>query len=247
MSAFLDTLRRRTDVIPPIVGGFLIPLLTELASALLQATWAKGVIGLIRWSGLIIAAVLILMAIVRALKPQLDLVPETQKPELHSGLIVLVGTGRNETANPMKEPAVPAIEYHLGTPDTRGPLKACWLIATMGEKGSLPRARAIKAAFADRIKDIYIRTLADPFSVQEAHDCVEKIYSEEIEQAGLTESQVIADFTGGVKPMSAGMILACRERRAMQYMYGRKREIASVPRLIEFQPRRRSTRSKRRA
>ena len=235
MSTFLDALRRRTDVIPPFIGGFLIPLLTELTSALLQATWAKSVIGLIRWSGLVIAAALIFMAMVRALRPRLDLVPETQKPGLYPGLIVLVGIGRKETADPMTEPAVPAIEYHLGTPDTPGPLKACWLIATAGEKGSLPRARAIKAAFADRIPDIYIRTLADPFSVQEAHDCIEKIYAEEIEQAGLTESQVIADFTGGVKPMSAGMILACRERRLMQYMYGRKREIASAPRLIEFQ------------
>lgn len=239
LNAFLDTLRRRTDVIPPFVGGFLIPLLTELASALLQATWAKGVTGLIRWSGLVIAAVLILMAMVRALRPQLDLVPEAQKPARHPGLIVLVGTGRKETADPMTEPAVPAIEYHLGTSDHPGPLRACWLIATVGEKGSLPRARAIKAAFADRIPDIYVRTLADPFSVQEAHDCVEKIYAEEIAQVGLTESQVIADFTGGVKPMSAGMILACRERRPMQYMYGHRPGIASVPRLVEFVPRRR--------
>ena len=56
-------------------------------------------------------------------------------------------------------------------------------------------------------------------------------------EASLTEDQVIADFTGGVKPMSAGMILACGETRPMQYMYGRKEGIASVPRLIEFQPR----------
>jgi hypothetical protein len=55
-----------------------------------------------------------------------------------------------------------------------------------------------------------------------------------VPKASLSEREVIADFTGGVKPMSAGMILACGDRRPMQYMYGRKEGIASIPRIIEF-------------
>ena len=44
-----------------------------------------------------------------------------------------------------------------------------------------------------------------------------------------------ADFTGGTKPMSAGMILACGEARPMQYTYGRKDGVASVPRRVDLE------------
>ena len=81
-----------------------------------------------------------------------------------------------------------------------------------------------------------IRTVSDPFSVQETYELIQKIYAKELDEFNLSETEVIADFTGSTKPMSAGMILACGDRRPMQYMYGREAGVASVPRLVEFSP-----------
>jgi len=158
------------------------------------------------------------------------LVPEDEQPQKHRGLIVLVGIGR-PGEDPMQQSAGIAISYHQPV------LQTCWLVATGGETGSLSIAQIL----ADRCKAAgvqpYVRTVADPFNVQESYELVEGIYTQEMPQAGLAEDQVIADFTGGVKPMSAGMILACGDQRPMQYMTGRKGEIASIPISVKFAPR----------
>jgi hypothetical protein len=167
-------------------------------------------------------------------KPRV-LVPEDEQPIKHRGLIVLVGIGR-PGEDPMRQSAGAAIEYHIATGQEAG-LETCWLIATGGESGSLPIAYRLQEACRSRNITTFIRTVADPFSLQETYDVVQRIYTEEVPKAGLSEHEVIADFTGGVKPMSAGMILACGDHRPMQYMTGRKGGIASVPKLVRFTPR----------
>jgi hypothetical protein len=182
--------------------------------------------------GLSIALLLVFLAGVWAIRRSQDLVlvPENQRPDRKPGLIVLVGTGR-PGEDPMEQSAGIAIAYH------RPVLKTCWLIASSGEKGSLPVAQTLEKQCRAEGIEVHIHALADPFSVQESYDLVEHIYAEEVPAAGLAENQVIADFTGGIKPMSAGMILACQGTRLMQYMYGRKERIASIPRSVKFQPR----------
>src|SRR6185436_7322988 len=105
-----------------------------------------------------------------------------------------------------------------------------------GAEGSLSVAEKLKQMCEARNVKAHVRSVEDTFGVQEAYDLVMRIYKEEVPEAGLGEQEVIADFTGAVKPMSAGMILACGERRPMQYMVGRKEGVASIPRLIEFKP-----------
>ncbi len=158
------------------------------------------------------------------------LVPEDKQPKKHRGLIVLVGIGR-PGEDPMQQSAGIAISYHQPV------LQACWLIATAGETGSLPIAQILADQCETAGVQPYIRTVADPFNVQESYELVERIYTQEVPKAGLAEDQVIADFTGGVKPMSAGMILACGDQHPMQYMTGRKGGIASIPISVEFAPR----------
>ena len=58
----------------------------------------------------------------------------------------------------------------------------------------------------------------------------------------LRPEQVMADFTGGTKPMTAGMVLACGHDRPMQYTTGYKPGIASTPLLVQFQPAQRQKR-----
>lgn len=165
---------------------------------------------------------------------ELVLVPEGEQPDQYPGLIVIVGTGR-PGEDPLDQSAGEAIKYHQSN------LKVCWLIATGGADGSLPVAQELKERCQTGDLDIRIRAVADPFSVQESYDLVGRIYAREVPEVRLREDQIVSDFTGGVKPMSAGMILACGGTRPMQYSYGRKAGIATVPRLVEFRPGRRQS------
>jgi len=176
-----------------------------------------------------VSIVVLLVGIWAVSRPQdLVLVPKDQRPDQYPGLIVLVGTGR-PGEDPLTQSAGVAISHHQSA------LKTCWLIASAGERGSLPVAQDLQRAYDGENFETRIRTMADAFDVQESYDLVERIYSEEVPEAGLREEQVIADFTGGTKPMSAGMILACGETRPMQYTYGRKDGIASVPRRVDVE------------
>lgn len=128
-----------------------------------------------------------------------------------------------------------AEHFRPSTPQTEpGGLEHCWLIASAGEKGSLPDAERLRRWYETADVHVYVRTVADALGVQETYDLVQHIYAVEVPQAGLTPDQVIADFTGGTKPMSAGLLLACGDRHPMQYLYGDRETIASVPRWIEF-------------
>jgi hypothetical protein len=68
-----------------------------------------------------------------------------------------------------------------------------------------------------------------PLSVEDAdnpesvHRLVDEIYKEATEKNSLTEEEVIADYTGGTKSMTSGMVLACTSpRRPLQFMKPRR-------------------------
>lgn len=114
-------------------------------------------------------------------------------------------------------------------------LRYCWLIGSHG--GSLPQAEAIKTHYADSGLSIEVRPVYDAFGVQETYDLVRRIYEVEACKIGLRPQNVIADFTGGTKTMSTGMLLACAQLQApMQYMLGRRDGKPSEPRRIDFAP-----------
>lgn len=165
------------------------------------------------------------------------LVPKNEQPHKHQGLVLLVGTGR-PGEDPMSQSAGQAIRHHLSDGSSPG-LQYCWLIASGGEKGSLPVAYQLQKFCRQNKVEVDIYTIHSLFSkqgVQETYDLVRKIYEEEVPKVGLTPKQVICDFTGGVKTMTAGMVLACGDRYPMQYMQGRKEGVASLPMLLEFAP-----------
>lgn len=203
-----------------------------------------GLIGLVSgtsaWQlGLWIVSILVLLAVAwraylaRSIPSPLVLVAEEQRPPKYRGLIVLVGTGRPDE-DPFAQAAWATIKYHLTDGQGVG-LQHCWLIASEGVGGSLPIAMQYKERCAEINVRAYTPPIANAFVVQDTYDVVQQIYEKLVPAVGLSEQQVIADITGGTSPMSAGMALACGDRRPMQYMYGRK--VASVPRLIKFAPR----------
>lgn len=130
---------------------------------------------------------------------------EEQQPGKRAGLVVLLG--------PTEASAPAAIEYHLPA------LQHCWLIAT---PQALKTAAALAERYHTRIRHVHWgepRYLVDPDQIQSTYNLVVRIFDEEAVAAGLETGAVIADITGGMKPMTAGMALACLARnREMQYM-----------------------------
>ena len=238
MSRLMHLLRRQRYLVLLLVSGLLVPLVTELAGSWLEATIGRTPSQLIQLLAICVALAVALWALYLALGKQepLELVPKEQRPTRFPGLIVLIGPGREGT-DPKSLSHNPAIEYHLSREEAGGePLRACWLIATAGEKGSVPVTMEVQKRYEDRC-ELIIETLKDAFDLEETYQLVHSIYTQKAAEKGLAPDQIIADYTGGTKPMSAGMVLACREEYwPMQYMTGGTEIIASVPLFVRFAP-----------
>ena len=235
MRTLTNWLRRYRNLVLLLVSGLLAPLATELAGSWLEATLGQTPSQLIQLLALSVALAVGLWALYLALgkRQVLELVPLEQRPPCFPGLIVLVGPGR-KGANPSALSHNPAIEYHLGNKEAGGEsLRVCWLIATAGEKGSLPVAQEVRARYRDHCT-VKIKLVHDAFGIKETHRVVHTIYTQEAAEYDLDPNQIIADFTGGTKPMSAGMVLACRDRWPVQYMTGGRKDIASLPIFVQF-------------
>jgi hypothetical protein len=236
MSNLIRLIRRHSHLVMLLITGLLVPLITELAASWLQETLGSTPARLIQILAGLVAVAVVLWVLYLALnrRPEMvELVPEEERPARFPGLIVLVGTRKDKDPDELSH--TPAIVYHLEQEDAGGePLRACWLIASGGVGGSLSVARAVRARYSDRCQ-MHVCEIADPFGVQDTYRTVRRIYEHEAGQDGLAPEQVIADFTGGTTPMSAGMVLACRDRWPMQYMFGRPDEIVSTPKRVRFE------------
>lgn len=165
-----------------------------------------------------------------------DLAAELERPPQHPGLMVLVGPGRVGT-DPTKQSAGAAIQHHLDA------LKHCWLL--VGETSSKPEkpdyrgatdiARELVILCSDNGVMAHIWPVAEPFSAQSTYRLLQVLFATEVRTARLTAREVICDFTGGTKAMSAGMILACGTQRPMQYMTFAEDRSGSIPLLMQFE------------
>ncbi|NJR61338.1 MAG: hypothetical protein HC769_22395 [Cyanobacteria bacterium CRU_2_1] len=148
--------------------------------------------------------------------------------QTYPGLIVLVSLGQNP-------PAKAAILHHWQA--AQGNLQHCWLICggdrslqtatTLVEQlvaQGLPRkcfhyGRDYHLPLADRDAGLLASDAAlanDPNFIREL---IDRIYADAELRYGLDATEVIADYTGGNKSMSAGMILACTTpNRHLQYI-----------------------------
>jgi CRISPR-associated protein (Cas_Cas02710) len=146
--------------------------------------------------------------------------------QTYPGLIVLMSPKFQDS------PAEVAIRHHLKT----NSLKYCWIICT---RDSCEPARQM----VDRLKQQGAESVrfyygSDPIEDVEQHErsltllvpddliddpnhirrLVEGIYAD-VERYGLSEADVIADYTGGTKGMTAGLLLACtKPERSLQYI-----------------------------
>jgi hypothetical protein len=149
-------------------------------------------------------------------------ISEEMKPKPRRGLILLV--------SPHPGTAPYAIKYHLGT------LKACWLLAS---SDSARVAEQLYKEYQDQIPYIaYGREYTvDPDKIEDTYMQVLRICEEELPNRGLKVEEVIADITGGQKPMTAGMALACLAKNLdMQYMKARRSEQGEPDRNVPPEP-----------
>lgn len=189
-------LRALTEVpwFGPVVSAVLVALLVNLLTEALT-TWG----GL--WLGWGAVAVLALATVAFA---HTYAVSESRRrgqglgplaafphPERYRGLIFLFS--REDT---LRE----AIQYHQPT------LEHCWLLVTPEMRD---RAASVVSHFPNL--SFTLHPLGDRYDSQACYQTVLDIYRREAPRQGISPKQVIADITGGTKPMTMGMIVACLE------------------------------------
>jgi len=146
--------------------------------------------------------------------------------ERHRGLIVLSSIG------PARSSAEQAIKYHWhGLQDEHpAPVLQQCLIITGGQQSEQSAneriANLLKSGMPPdmfHLKPIPTKHAHNPEAVQAVHRLVDQIYTEARQKFDLREEQVIADYTGGTKSITSGMILACTSlHRPLEFMRPRR-------------------------
>lgn len=134
---------------------------------------------------------------------------ESKLAEPHAGLIWLLGPGAIDLPRF-------AIQYHHVT-EAAERLQHCWLLIT-------PQSREMFDRLAALLKDWGYAVTLHPIeleapTIEATYRAVDAIYQEAASEYGLQPDQIIADLTGGLKTMTAGMVLACLPfGRALEYV-----------------------------
>ena len=182
--------------------------------------------------GLLLAGILFYRLSERSAKEAragLEVDERQRHPGQRKGLIVLSSPGGKR-----RLAAENAIEAHLGT------MRHCWIIAGPNppvqppppapppekpEVAPEPTSRQNADSMATRYHEAHPEVQFDVLQLDDEHNpaqsfgLVTSIY-QQAAAFGLREEDVIADYTGGTKSMTAGMVLACSasETRDAQYM-----------------------------
>lgn len=140
------------------------------------------------------------MLATRVIAPAL---PADQQAAPHAGLILFVSQGQNTAEEP-------AVRFHLKS----STLTHCWLIVSPEVQ---PKAAQLAAWLREQKIEPILLPLPDAFQAQLSY----RVVDEALDQAEriLGPGGAIVDITAGTKTMTAGAVLAARDRgAAMQYM-----------------------------
>jgi hypothetical protein len=203
-SEFFDTLLRGAGPSPELLGAFalgllVVGILSNLVYDLLVAP--ESVINGL-WRP--VAGALIFTGIAYFLfwrdqrrRNVVVSVDESRLAPAHAGLIWLLG--------PQMEHLLLALDHHR----QGGGAAHCWLVMqarqeTVQKAYDELSSQILAKNWPIRLHPVYI----DHLDAQAAYQAVQTIFTREAGEEGLTQDQLIADITGGVKPLTAGMILA---------------------------------------
>lgn len=126
------------------------------------------------------------------------------QPRRYRGLIAFVSLAQRAHLEK-------AMQYHGEQ------LERVWLIATKEARGL---AQELQGEYVTAKRTLTLVPLENEWDLQMVQNVIEAIYREQL--GDLTEAEVIADFTGGTKPMTVGMIFAClSSARHLEYVPAR--------------------------
>lgn len=224
-------LHRHRNALFILIASFLIPVFTNLISSLLEKIFGQTPAQLVQLAAIFITlifAVFALTLVGRITPVRWELVPREMKPQPKAGLIALTGPGRaNEEKNIEDDVTYIAIRYHLDA----GRLKYVWLLAS---NEGMKNANQLRELFNARVT-VEIVPIQNILTINETYAAVRAVYTRKADQMGIPTEDLIADYTGGTKPMSAGMILACANLLPMQFISGRA-GAKSTPIQTDFLP-----------
>lgn len=128
-------------------------------------------------------------------------IPNKRPPDKRRGIIFLVSN----------EPTIrKALAWHAES------LEWCWLVCS---EQTMPLAAKLRAELTEQGKNAELALVNDVLDPVECRNTVNGIYAKL--PMGLSESDVILDFTGMTAIASVGAVLACLdEQRAIQYTPG---------------------------
>jgi hypothetical protein len=192
-----------------LLGAVLVAVMGNMASDLLKSYVGDGRLGL--WMIFVVSSVILLLLVAaiyaagvfRAMLTSRNVYRFLDKPNPapRKGLIAFVSLTQRAHLDR-------AIAYHRET------LKRLWLIATQEAQA---RAAQIVAEYNKSGVQISIVPLSEEWDLIKTKETVDQIFTEQLD--GLAEEDVIADFTGGTKPMTVGMVFAClTPSRSLQYV-----------------------------
>ncbi len=146
-------------------------------------------------------------------KPGRVNIHKEQQPRPRRGLVLLAGP--TKASNPA------AIAYHKNS------LTHCWILSTpQSAKTAADLFSQYGSQFNIRYGPDYTVDAEDLTSTYQA---VMRIFTKELQPSGLSTVDVIADMTGGTKPMTSGMVMACLARRvSLQYVKALRDEKGKV-------------------
>jgi uncharacterized membrane protein YuzA (DUF378 family) len=237
-----------------VVGAVLLGVVSNATYELIKA-WISGddkTVTVVPYVFVVGAGLLLLLllsvSVFNALRQRFGQKLQIDEVKPRQGLVVLVSQGQIE-----KIPALAAIQFHQSR------LAHCWLIApprpaqenvaqaAISGQSSGKNAEDLMAMFAkatfkmhlvNRLEDKEVDA-DDPASVVAA---IESVYRQ-ASALKLPNKEMIADITGGTKPMTAAMALACtKANRDMEYLLPRKKDeggradpsMGSVPKLLNL-------------
>jgi hypothetical protein len=194
-----------------VVGTAALTMVIQFFYDLVMASYAfLGVAVLV--AVLFIVVVLIVVIDYRSKLQRQSARPTEGAVTPHKGLILLVSPKKAGLPIETQLPLI-SIRPHLGR------LQTCWLLHTKDSAGfAAELAEHLQRTYGLIVKaDAEYRV--DPESIRETWALVDSIYRQKGPAMQLAEEDVIADITGGTKPMTGGMALACfAAERDMQYI-----------------------------
>ena len=202
---FLDTFLRGAGpslelLLAFALGLLVVGIISNLAYDLLMAP--EGSLA-VAWRSLVVSALLTSLAYLlyrrdrqRGRTVQVN-VDESRLAPPYAVLVWLLGPG-------LFEHLLVTLEHH----QKGGGGAHCWLVMQDTERVrqafSQLSQQLLERGMSTRLHPIYIQEL----DVQAAYRATRTVFDREAREEGLEPSQVIADITGGTKPLTTGMVLA---------------------------------------